>query len=353
MSTQSANPFEGRQTLWVLHMGNDYQTVLRARDEGFVAIGWSKLGNLIRFNSREALKEAMFKTWPDWKPKTVYSCYGQVWRFAREIKVGDPIVLPIKSTREIAIGRVSGEYRFSAEGSDLYALDYANVRDVQWLKVVSRTVFSQPALHSFGSFSTVSTSDDFLEEVVSVLQGNITEPDGDKGEEISGGGAEEEGETQAPDLYETALQETEDTLLKAWLRTGANFEHVVAAVFRAMGYTANVTQASGDHGVDIIAHPDPLGLQVPYIKVQVKSGSSSIGEPQVNQLKGALNQGEQGILVSLGGFTTVAQNTARTSSNLRLLDAKQFVSLFLDHYDRLDPSWQAKFPLKRVFVPVR
>lgn len=353
MSTQSANPFEGRQTLWVLHIGNDHETALQARDKGFVCIGWTKLGDLSRFKTREALKEAMAKAWPEWKPKTVSSCYGQVWRFAHEIKVGDPVVLPIKATREIAIGRVSGEYRFSGEGSDLFARDYANVRDVQWLKVVQRTVFSQPALHSFGSFSTVSTSDDFLEEVVAVLQGKFTEADETEIQKPASTAPDEKDEAQGPDLYDTALQETEDTLLKAWLRTGANFEHVVAAVFRAMGYTANVTQASGDHGVDIVAHPDPLGLQQPFIKVQVKSGSSSIGEPQVNQLKGALNHGEQGILVSLGGFTAGAQNIARTSSNLRLLDAKQFVSLFLDHYDRLDPSWQARFPLKRVFVPVR
>jgi restriction system protein len=76
-----------------------------------------------------------------------------------------------------------------------------------------------------------------------------------------------------------------------------------------MGYTATVTRASGDHGVDVIAHPDPLGLQTPFIKVQAKSGTSSIGEPQVNQLKGSLNAGEHGIVVSLGTFTR-----ARTQS---------------------------------------
>ena len=30
-----------------------------------------------------------------------------------------------------------------------------------------------------------------------------------------------------------------------------------------------------------------------------------------------------------------------------------FVSLFLDHYDQLDPAWRSKFPLKRAFVPFR
>ena len=73
----------------------------------------------------------------------------------------------------------------------------------------------------------------------------------------------------------------------------------------------------------------------------------------MNQLKGVLNAGEQGILVALGGFTGGALSVARTSSHLRLLDAGQFVALFLDYNDRLDPAWQARFPLKRVFVPVR
>jgi restriction system protein len=345
--------FEGRNVLWVIHIGNNDRIAMRARDKGFVCIGWAKLGDLSKYKTREALKEAMVKTWPDWKPRSVSSCYGQVWRFAHEIMIGDPIVLPIKATREIAIGQVSSNYRYAGVGSDLYSYDLPNIREVQWHKVVPRTVFTQAALHSLGSFSTVSTSNDFLEEVIAVLHGKLPEPDGDEEDGTSGGEAGDEVSIQGPNLYETALQETEDALLKAWVRTGARFEHVVAAVFRAMGYTANVTQASGDHGVDIIAHPDPLGLQPPFIKVQVKSGSTSIGEPQVNQLKGALNAGEQGIVVSLGGFTTGAQNIARTSSTIRIIDAKQFASLFLDHYDRLDPSWQAKFPLKRVFVPIR
>jgi len=352
MGSKSDYPFDGRRTLWVVHIGKDDQIAIQARDKGFVCIGWTKLGNLSEYKTREALKQAMARAWPDWKPKRVSGSYGQVWRFAHEMKIGDPVVLPIKPSREIAIGRISGEYRFGGENSELYTRDCANLRDVKWISVVPRTVFSQAALHSFGAFSTVSTSDDFLEEVVAVLQGRVSEIAESPDEGSSSGPQAEADEGQDLDLYGTALQETEDYLLKAWHRTGAHFEHVVAALFQAMGYTASVTQASGDHGVDVIAHPDPLGLQQPFIKVQVKSGASSVGEPQVNQLKGALNAGEQGIVIALGGFTSGAQSVARASSNLRLLDANQFVSLFLDHYDRLEPSWQARYPLKRVFVPV-
>ena len=119
-----------------------------------------------------------------------------------------------------------------------------------------------------------------------------------------------------------------------------------------MGYTAFVTPPSGDHGVDVIAHPDPLGLEQPYVKVQAKSGTGTIGEPEVNQLKGLLNPGEKGILVSLGRFSGGAQNVARASANVTLIDASRFVELFLEHYEQLDPTWRARYPLKGAYVPV-
>jgi hypothetical protein len=61
--------------------------------------------------------------------------------------------------------------------------------------------------------------------------------------------------------------------------------------------------------------------------------------------------GEKGLFISLGGFSPAAHAKARNSSNLQLLDATAFLKCFLDYYDRLAPSWQAKFPLARVYVP--
>lgn len=334
-------------TLWVVHIGKDDRIPLRARDEGFICIGWTTIGDLSQFPTREKMKTAMSKAFPTWKPGKINSSYGQVFRFAHEMKIGDPVVFPIKQSREIAIGRIKSDYRFKPPGDELHERDYANVRDVDWLRIVPRTVFSKAALHSFGSFSSVSTSDDFLEEVIAVLK---SEPSEKKPPPVADDvpGDEEEDDL---DLFETATQETEDYLLKAWHRTGTSFEYVVAAVLEAIGYTATVTSASKDHGVDVIAHPDPLGLEQPFVKVQAKSGTGAIGEPLVSQLIGSLHDREKGIFVSLGGFTAEARSKARNSGKVSLIDAKQFVSLFLDHYEKLDPSWQAKFPLGRVYVP--
>jgi restriction system protein len=307
------------------------------------------MGDLAPFDTRARMRLAMEQAYPSWKPRKVNSSYGQPYRFAHEMRTGDPIIFPVRPTGDIAIGRIDGPYVWSSD-PDLLANDYNNFRKVQWVEVVPRTAFSQAALHSFGSFLSVSTSDDYLEEVQAVLSGQ-TSPEEPVPPEEELGTSEED--ATARNLYEAASQETEDYLLKAWQRTGAAFEEVVGAVFQALGYTVTVTPPTGDHGVDVIAHPDPLGFERPFIKVQVKSGTSSVGEPEVNQLRGLLHSGEHGAMVSLGKFTSGAEAVARNSSNLTLIGPKRFLRLFLDHYDRLAPEWRAKFPLKQVFVPFR
>ena len=338
--------------VWVIHIGKDALIAQRARTEGFVCIGWTKMGDLSRYRTREEMKAAMQAAYPHWSPNKINSCYGQTYRFAHEMQVGDLVVYPIKGSSEILLGKISGPYRWASDDQQLVGADYNNVRAVQWVRETARTAFSQAALHSFGSFSSVSRSNDYLEEVQAVLAG-AQAPIVAKTTSEHDASVSEESEEQESSLFDMATQETEDFLLKAWQRTGAAFEEVVASVLEAIGYTAKVTQASGDHGVDVIAHPDPLGLERPFIKVQVKSGTSTVGEPEVNQLKGLLNQGEQGILVSLGKFAGGAMAVERSSPNLTLIGSKEFVRLFLEHYDELDPVMRARFPLKRVYVPVR
>jgi restriction system protein len=230
-------------------------------------------------------------------------------------------------------------------------------------------VFSQAALHSFGSFSSVSTSDEHLEEVIAVLakeadagiprvtgpvapgktRRDTTDSDADISLVTTGEKMMEE-VAEGASLAERAVEETKDYLLRQWSRTGLLFEQVVAAVFRAMGYTATVQQGTHDLGVDVVAHPDPLGVQPPFLKIQCKSGTGTIGAPTVKQLRGLLNGPEKGVIVSLGGFSNDARHVQQNDADLVLIDGDRFVELFLEHYDRLGAEWRHKFPLTRVYV---
>lgn len=342
--------FDDASRLWVIHIsGKGKHVVARVQDEGFVCIGWTKIGNLSPHDTPEKLKAAFEQAFPHKSAASVRSSYGQVYRFAHEVEIGEPIVYPIKGSREILIGKITGPYEWSSD-PELHEGDCCNVRRVEWLARVSRVRFSQQALRSFGSFSTLSTSDEFLDEVRAILAGKqLPEdapdtPDPSDDEEVS------ESEENAVSAAEEVLQATKDYLIRRWTRTAQDFEEVVAAVFRALGYTATLQQGTRDLGVDVVAHADPLGVTPPMLKIQAKSGTSSAGAPVVKQLRGVLNAGEKGVLISLGGFSVDARHTEQNDANLILIDADRFVDLFLDSYEKLSPEMRHRYPLKRVYV---
>jgi restriction system protein len=120
----------------------------------------------------------------------------------------------------------------------------------------------------------------------------------------------------------------------------------------AMGYRAQVTQVSGDGGVDVIAHRDPLGLEPPIIKIQCKRVVGGIGAPEVQKLTGSLAPGgsELGLFITLGTFHRDAVHIGRTRQDLRLVNGNEFVDLVLEHYERLSSEWKRMLPLRSLYV---
>jgi restriction system protein len=146
---------------------------------------------------------------------------------------------------------------------------------------------------------------------------------------------------------------TRDFILKRLAQElkGHPFAHFIAHLLEAMGYRTRVSPEDPDGGIDIVAHKDELGFEPPIIKVQVKSGEGSVGDPVVSALYGKVEQGEFGLLVTLGTFTQPARNFANTKSNLRLIDGNDLVGLVLQHYDQFDSRYKGLLPLKRVYIP--
>lgn len=146
---------------------------------------------------------------------------------------------------------------------------------------------------------------------------------------------------------------TRDFILKRLAQElkGHPFAHFIAHLLEAMGYRTRVSPEGPDGGIDIVAHKDELGFEPPIIKVQVKSGEGSVGDPVVSALYGKVEQAEFGLLVTLGTFTQPARNFASTKSNLRLIDGNDLVGLVLQHYDQFDSRYKGLLPLKRVYIP--
>lgn len=321
-------------TIWGVHMGAEHGDA--PLKQGYVAIGWPELGNLTAIGpSRDSFKAAYLKANPGAKPGNVAVSAGVPFRFAVEIKVGDLVVYPSKSDRMVNIGRVAGNYRY-----DPARPLYPNERPVTWLKQLPRAGFSQTALNEIGSAITLFRVSTTADEFTAALSGEAFEPT-----DID--------EVSAERVTAQVEESTEDFVVKRLksAQTPYQFEQFVAHLLTRMGYHARVTKASGDGGIDIIAHRDELGFEPPIIKVQCKQVLQSIGRPEVQQLHGAIEHGEHGLFVTLGTFTADARTFERTKPNMRLIDGETLVELIYAHYERFEPRYQMLLPLKRTYVP--
>jgi restriction system protein len=332
-------------TLWGVHMGQHVGS--GPVEGGYVAIGWGELGDLRNIPpDREAFKAAHIQCLPDTKGGAVPVAAGTLFKFVHDIKANDIAIYPSKHDRMVNIGRFTGQSAYRPDSHD----DYPNRRTVEWLGHFPRSDFSQTALNEIGSAVTLFRVRrhvaEFLSKIgladASHIVGLAAEVVDEPTDDMATGA-----------ISRQAEETTADFVIRRIMAdlSGFEFETLVAHLLECMGYTAHVTQKSGDGGVDIIAHLDALGFQPPIVKVQCKRTTSQTGIAEVNQLLGTLGEGEFGLFVNLGSFSRAASDLERNRVKLRLINGEQFVEMVLTHYAKLSPRYRTLIPLKQIYVP--
>lgn len=324
--------------MWGIHAGRGGDADSLFLKKNRIAIGWIKMGDLkgIKAN-REAFKARVAEVYPEKKPGAIPNNAGQLYRFVHEMSVGDLVAYPSKQDKKVHIGRVEGEYNYDPS----IDASYPNLRSVQWLGAFPRTRFSQGALYEIGSAISLFLVKNYADEFRAALEGQDSS--------ASSTAQDDSVAAVAQDIEET----TRDFVLKRLAQElkGHPFSNFVAHLLNAMGYRTRVSPEGPDGGIDILAHKDDLGFEPPIVKVQVKSSESSVGDPVVSSLYGKVGNGEYGLLVTLGTFTTQAKSFAKSQSNLRLIDGDELVQLIFQYYDQFDVRYKSILPLRRVYVP--
>lgn len=334
-------------TVWGVH--NDSLTT-ELVDEGFMSIGWDRLGNLVDVpGGREGLKQALALLTPDAKPRSIAAQAGVILRFRDEMQVGDLVVAPYKPTSTINLGIVASDYYYES-----IAPTHRHRRRVDWKKVdIPRTVFSQPALYEIGSVLTVFRVRNHTEEFLAALGSPDDSPEllTREVDEVVDRRANDEDSTDEPRASRIE-RHTRDFVLEALHRrlSHREFEEFIADLLRAIGYQARVTSYSQDGGVDVIAHRDPLGIEPPQIKIQCKHRTATVSAPEVQQLVGTQGPGELSVFVTLGNYSRDALMIERQRPGLRLLSGEDIVTLVLEHYPKLPETCRALIPLTPVLV---
>lgn len=321
------------KTMWGVHM--ELHHGMKPVEESFLSIGWDRVGDLSKIQpTREAFKAALAERYPSDKPGAIPVRAGVLFRFAVEMARGDYVVYPSKPDRMINLGVIDGDYKFDPKSDP----EFPNRRK-KWLRHLPRASFSQTALYEIGSAVTLFQVTAHYDEFLAAFEGRT--------------GDSEEADDAAVRAVSAQVEEsTEDFILRR-LKTGQSsfaFEHFVAHLLTCMGYHARVTKASGDGGIDVIAHKDELGFEPPIIKVQCKQTFDQIGRPAVQQLHGAIEAGEHGLFVTLGGFSNDARTFERSKPNLRLIDGATLIELIYANYHKFESRYRTLLPLKRTYV---
>ena len=279
---------------------------------------------------------------PDATPHQIASWAGQFYSLIRRIEVGDLVIMPPKRKLTIAVGEVSGEYKYRPK-----VQEFIHGRPVNWINqevpkdsldqdlrtvisVVQKTVYQPQSVDAEKRFRAIAKDDS-----------GGTKPPSDGSEEIG----------PPLDVEEYAIDLIRDYIGKNF--HGHGLADLVAFLFEAQGYKVGVSRPGPDGGVDILAGRGPLGFGHPRICVQVKSGKQAVGTGVLRELQGVMQNfgADQALLVSWGGFAKPAEDEARNNYfNVRLWNSYDLMQALLENYDQLSADIRTKLPLKRVWT---
>jgi restriction system protein len=330
--------------LWLVRAGKYGEREELALESGNAVVGWQELPDLSSITDRDALKRLLAKVYPNEKPKRLLNWESQLWPIINTIQPGDLLVLPLKSRAMIAVGRVTGPYKYRTD----LEKQGLHTRPVKWLKELPRSVFDKDLLYSFGAFMTVCRIQrgEAEERVRALLEDRVPhtpEPDADESTDY----------TAPPDLEQNARDQIREYIGQKF--KGHDLAALVAALLEAQGYKLNVSPEGPDGGIDIICGRGALGFEAPRLAVQVKSGDSPVDVKVLRELQGVMKNfgADQGLVVAWGGYRqSVPREATRLFFEIRLWDSNDLIDMIQAHYDELPESFRSALPLKRIWTLV-
>lgn len=345
--------------VWIVRAGRHGERENWALDNQVAGGGFREVADLSKATARDAVADLVRVGFPDAGPGLVANYAGQLWALRERIAVGDVVVMPMKTSGQIAIGKVTGDYQYLSDPDP----ERRHVRPVEWLRTdVPRTAIKQDLLYTLGAFLTVcevSRNDGAWRMCQVLASGHDPGARPTRGKsasvasDVPQAGDVEADTTAAVDVERYARDRITNAVIERY--AGHKLEHLVAAVLEAEGFACTVTKASGDGGVDVFAGRGPLGLDSPRLVVQVKSDADPVGVDVVQKLQGALgvHGADQALLVAWGGLNRNARALLINQHfRIRVWDADDLIDAVCRNYLRLPDEVRAELPLKQVWMLV-
>lgn len=344
---------------WVVRAGRYGERDQWALAGGVSGGGWAELADLSGCTTRADVAAVVLATFPGAADARLANYTGQLWALRSRITVGDVIAMPLKTTKQIALGRVTSGYNYRDDPDP----SHRHVVGVDWQRVdLPRTAVKQDLLFTLGSaMSVFAPSKNGAVARLEALLASGVDPGhaASLAPSVAGTAAGPVAELESPgvddpetvpDIAQVALDQITARIAEEF--AGHALATLIAAILTADGLSCATAPPGPDGGIDITAGRGPLGLDSPRLLVQVKSGGQ-VGAPVLTQLHGVMSthQAEQGLLVAWGGLSKPARDALKPQQlRVRVWEATDVVEAVLRTYDRLPEDIRSQLPLRRVWM---
>lgn len=121
---------------WLIKSASTIEDEEAILDHNVISIGWSEFPDFSGVESAARVKEIMLEKYPTMQEERCRTWAGEIYRFLREIRSGDLVVVPLKARKEVLIGKVMGDYEYRQVSNFIN-----HVRKVRWLRFISKGDF--------------------------------------------------------------------------------------------------------------------------------------------------------------------------------------------------------------------
>lgn len=328
--------------MWKVNAGRRSALAGEFLERSVVAIGWREAGDYTRDQSWGEVYQRVSDAYPDRTDRQKQVSTGQIWRFLREVAVGDDVLTYDPASRLYHLGKVAGEPEYRPNEIELLPVQ----RKVKWESTVSRDDLSDSAKGKLGAILTLFLLAPSAAGELRKLSGQPT-----SATPVASAAESEEEEFTDPfdGLEEQAIEKVKDRLLAlSW----DEMQEIVASLLRALGYRTLVSSLGPDRGKDIVASKDGFGFERPRIVVEVKHRRGPMGAQEIRSFVGGRHQDDRGLYVSTGGFTREAHYEAeRASTVTHLMTLDELARALIEQYDQLDEVGRRLLPLTKIYWP--
>lgn len=337
--------------VWLVRAGSKGEGEAACLESGSAIIGFDAVPDLSSAKDWNEVRAIVAATDPTASANRIGTVAGQLWAFALAMQPGDIVAMPLKRVGKIALGKVTGPYRYVAISDGNH-----HTRPIEWIKSdVPRSQFGQDLLNSLGAYLTVCEirRNDAEKRIREVLAGR---PD----PRLQASFPKFEVPPEAKDA--TAAQLNLESISIDQIREfvearfkGHELTRLIDEILRTDGYFTHRSPPGPDGGVDILARKGALGLDGNKLCVQVKSSAGPCDVNVFRALQGSMQTfgADRGLLVSWGGFNKAVIAESRMHFyNIRLWDSQDVMDALLEAYERLSESLRAEIPLKRIWTMV-